>query len=545
MKLLTRFPFLMFSVYFFAASFFSPPAHSLTAGQNYTVTFEKLTSSGSVTSGSSSLGLSTSTTADANGKLSFSVSGIPNNSSCNFLVVTITDSSDTTVRRSIVPCPDSGKTLPLGVSGLTAKQTDALLAAFASAGTDDPILAVFGFTIVRSTGMTASELSVLANTCYQGINATGGFLDYLSNNGVSAAQLSAYRTSIVSRLADPDDGYSKSFKESVDVASSSDATLEAAKRGAAAGKLLKVLVQAATTAGFSQDRVLEAFNAMGSVVMPILSAATTAGTLSAASSQAVNSSVGGGIQKLKADRGIEKYSQALTTLGATGSDVTAFTAAANTLVSAMQSAFSEFEKVFIGSETQSQVSTAQSTLDTSMQTAFSAFMTNTAASNSRITTMIANIDSALGTSTGLTVSNFQFYKSNGTATNWPIMMVIPTDWISSIVAAGGGVTYTRDTTAIPAAMTWLSGARTTFSGMPASYATLFKVQEDIMIIEFTRFAAQSSAGSDMSLQQALEKSFSTKMATVAGNIVGTTNGSTSISSAAKSALVTLMQSPQF
>ena len=99
--------------------------------------------------------------------------------------------------------------------------------------------------------------------------------------------------------------------------------------------------------------------------------------------------------------------------------------------------------------------------------------------------------------------------------------------------------------AIPAAMTWLSGARTTFSGMPASYATLFKVQEDIMIIEFTRFAAQSSAGSDMSLQQALEKSFSTKMATVAGNIVGTTNGSTSISSAAKSALVTLMQSPQF
>jgi len=242
------------------------------------------------------------------------------------------------------------------------------------------------------------------------------------------------------------------------------------------------------------------------------------------------------------------------------------TTAATTLVSAMQTAFSIFEKVFTGSETATQVSTAQSTLDAAMQSAFSTFMTDTAASNSRITTMIANIDSALGVSTGLAISNFQFYKSNGTSSNWPIMMVIPTDWVSSIVAAGGSVTYTRDTTAIPAGMVWLgscsngayttstsctsngatwTAARNSYGSMPTSYATLFKIQEDVMILEFTRFAAQSSAGSDMSLQQALEKSFSTSMATLAGNIGGTTNGSTAISSTAKSALVTLMQSPQF
>ncbi|MDO8596138.1 MAG: hypothetical protein Q7R45_05900, partial [Sulfuricaulis sp.] len=194
-----------------------------------------------------------------------------------------------------------------------------------------------------------------------------------------------------------------------------------------------------------------------------------------------------------------------------------------------------------------QVSAAQSTLDAAMQSAFSTFMTGTAASNSRITTMIANIESALGVpsgSTGLAVSDFQFYKNGGASSNWPIMMVIPTDWVSSIVAASGSVTYTRDTTAIPAAMTWLSGGRTT-SGAPASYATLFAIQEDIMILEFTRFAAQNTAGSDMSLQQALEKSFSTSMAAIAGNVGGTTNGSTAIGSTAKSALVTLMQSPQF
>ncbi|MDO8703677.1 MAG: hypothetical protein Q7J84_01890 [Sulfuricaulis sp.] len=545
MKISALFRGCLCTALFLTISFFSAHALALTAGQTYTVTIEKLTSAGAVTSGSSSLNLSTTATANADGKIAFSIGGIPDNGSCNFLVITIANSADVTERRSIVPCPDTGKTLPLGVSGITDKQTEALLAAFASAGTDDPILAVFGFTIVRSSGMTASDLAVLAGACNQGINASGGFLNYLSNNGVTSAQLAAYRTNIVSRLADPDTGYSKSFKESVDVASSADATLEAAKRGEAAGKLLKVLVQAATSAGFSQDRVLEAFNAMGSVVMPILQAAGTAGTLSSASKQAVDSSIGGGIQKLKADRGIEKYTQALTSLGATGSDVTSFTTAASTLASAMQTAFSIFEKVFTGSEAAAQVSAAQSTLDAAMQSAFSTFMTGTAASNSRLTTMIANIDSALGASTGLTVSNFQFYKSDGTSSNWPIMMVIPTDWVSSIVAASGSVTYTRDTTAIPAAMTWLSGGRTSFSGMPASYATLFQIQEDIMILEFTRFGAQSSAGSDMSLQQALEKSFSTSMAAIAGNISGTTNGSTAIGATAKSALVTLMQSPQF
>jgi hypothetical protein len=92
-------------------------------------------------------------------------------------------------------------------------------------------------------------------------------------------------------------------------------------------------------------------------------------------------------------------------------------------------------------------------------------------------------------------------------------------------------------------MTWLS-VRSDFPGMPASYANLFKIQEDIMIVEFTRFAAQSAAGSDMSAQQVLEKNFSTKMASIAGSIGGTTNGTTTISSAVQSALTRLMQSPQ-
>src|SRR4030067_1006230 len=124
---------------FLTISFFSAHALALTAGQTYTVTIEKLTSAGAVTSGSSSLNLSATVAANADGKISFSIGGIPNNGSCNFLVITVANSSGVTVRRSIVPCPDTGKILPLGVCGITDKQTEALLSAFASAGTDDPI----------------------------------------------------------------------------------------------------------------------------------------------------------------------------------------------------------------------------------------------------------------------------------------------------------------------------------------------------------------------------------------------------------------------
>ncbi len=38
-----------------------------------------------------------------------------------------------------------------------------------------------------------------------------------------------------------------------------------------------------------------------------------------------------------------------------------------------------------------------------------------------------------------------------------------------------------------------------------------------MIVEFTRFAAQSSAGGDLSAQQVLEKNFSTKMTAIERN----------------------------
>lgn len=528
------------------------PAWSLTVGEQYTITIEKLNSDGSLTSGDTSLEISTTAIANSDGKLSFSFSsGIPNNSSCNFMVITLTNSSDAVERRSIVPCPDAGKALPLGVSGITQKQADALIEAFASAATDDPILAVFGMTIVRSEGITAAELSTMANIAYKGITGSNGFVDDMTSKGVTSSQLSSYRTKIISLLADPDDGYSKLVKDSIDVADINDSTIAAAKRGEAAAKLLGVLVTAATTAGFSQDRVLEAFNAMGAIAVPLITTAAGNGSLSAATAQSINSTVGGGIQKLNADRGIEKYTQALATLGASGTDLTTFTTAANTLSTTMSSIFAEFEKVFTGSETDSDVSTAQSTLDAAMPSAFNTFITSTSASNARIVEMIDKICTALsaGSSTCVPTSNFKFIQSGGSSTNWPIMMVIPTDWLSVIKTAGGSLSYTRDNVGIPSDLQTALGSstRTNFGSggenIPSPYAELFSIQEDIMIREFVRFAAQT--GADMGAQNTLEKAFSDALVAIAGNISGTTDGSTAITSAQKEALVELLKSPQF
>ena len=518
--------------------------NALTIGEQYTITIEKIQSDGTLTSGSSSLGISTTSTADSDGKLSFSFSGnIPDNSSCNFMVVTLTNSSDAVERRGLVPCPDAGDTLPLGVSGVTENQADAMIAAFASAGTDDPILAVFGLTIVRSEGITAAELSTMANICYQGISGTNGFVDDMTSKGVTTAQLVTYRNQIVSLLADPDTGYSKLVKDSVDVSSTNDSTLEAAKRGEAAAKLLSYLVEAATTAGFSQDRIMEAFNAMGAIAVPLITTAEGNGDLSAATAQSINSTVGGGITKLTADRGIEKYTQALSALGATGDDLTTFTTAANTLTTTMATAFSEFDKVFTGSETSSEISAAQTIQEATMSTAFNSFISSTAASDARITTMITNIDNALGYSPGLSVSNFKFYMSDGSTSNWPVMMVIPTDWVSSIKTADGSVSYTQDATAIPAD---LSGQnRSAYDGFPSPYKELFQIQLDVMIYEFTLFSARESAGSDMSAQNTAEKAFSDGLQAIIGNISGTSDGSTAITTAQKEALVELMKSPQF
>lgn len=548
-------------------------AFALSAG-TYTITVERIKSNGTVTgttAGGASLGLSTTATADVAGKISFTfASAIPTSDSatdpCKFLVVSIKDAANTVVRKAISPCTAAGSTVPLGVSGVTDKQTDALLAGFATGATDDPIYAVFGFSLVRSGDMSAADITAMSDVGYKGLYNTGGFVDYLTTTrGVTAAQMATFRSNIIAQLGSAT-GYTKLMKDAVDATVAGDS---AVNRGKAAGQVLKILVLAADGV-FSQDYVLEAFNAMGGIAQPLMTARVAAGTLSAQGASMAGAAFGGGVQKLKADRAIEKYAAAMTLIGATGADLTTFNTAVATLRTAMETAFATFEAVFAENSSQTTGSSAtidasKTTMTTSLDAAFTTFMNSMAATNTRIGTMITNIETALGLSAGQSglqtrFNNgqaFKFYTSTGTATNWPVNAVVLTDWVSSIKTAGGSMAYTRDTLAIPAAMTWLAAGRTcygavaatgefgTCQGNPAPYSSLLAVQEDVMIREFRRMIDLGAAGGNMTTFQTVEKGFTDGIVGLAGNISGTTNGTTAISTAQKKAIITMMQSPQF
>jgi len=544
---------------------------ALVSGTTYTISIEKVTSTGAVTSGAESLGVSTTAVADADGNLAFSLSGIPDNTSCNFLVIDVANAG-ISERKSVVPCPNAGESLPLGASEMTTKQADALLTGFSSFGADDSVLAVFLYTAMRTTKMTDAEGIVLINdVLIPAIQAstTDSFYHYLSNTrSVTDAQLVTYRKTIVELLADTTTGYSKLVKDSVDNAGGDINSANAlAGRGKASAALLRVLIQAATEADFPQEYVLEAFESMGEVAVPALETAASAGTLSESIVSSINNGIGGGISKLRAEKDLEKYTKALDALGATTSDIAQFTNAVTTLSTAMDNAFATFEVVFTGSETKAEIDIAQGVLDTSMNTAFDQFETDVAASDTKIATMIANIDAALGQSTGLTKDEFQQYRQDGSTINWSIMMVVLTDFVSSTKAAGGDIAYSRDTTTVPDSITWLvactdytskdepsdpqlceenSGTwtegRRGFSKTPTPWRALLQIQEDLMILDFTRFG---DLDGDSGVRRDIEKAYANSISGLSANISGTSNGSTVLTDAIKAAIVVLMQSPNF
>jgi hypothetical protein len=79
--------------------------------------------------------------------------------------------------------------------------------------------------------------------------------------------------------------------------------------------------------------------------------------------------------------------------------------------------------------------------------------------------------------------------------------------------------------------------------MPRPYKVLFEVQDDAMILDFTRFSAVGT--NSATARREAEKAHSNGITSMAGSITGTVDGTTNISAREKAAIVTLMQSPDF
>ena len=536
---------------------------SFVVGETYIISVEAINSNGQVTSPSSgnSLRVSTTAIADNNGKLSFSLSGLPDSSSYNFLVVTIKDTVGNTVRRSIVPAPAAGQSVNFGVSPVTENQTTAFLKVFKNAGTDDPLLAFFGFLLVRSANVTENEIIQMADFCLKGIKGndgtglTDGFEAKLRNEGATTAQLAALKTNLVANFA----GLASLYKDSVDEFFTSGSTAELEKRGEAAAKLFEYLVNATNDAGINVESLLMAFNSMGAIVVPLIDNATTAGLIRSSVAKGMDATISRGLQKLRADNFLKKYSNAMTTLGASTSDVDKFTSAVNTLTATMQELFKDFEKVAMKDEAvdADDIDTQNATMNAAMEAAFTQYMSDAAATDAEILELRTDLADTFGVPLAtLDPDMFKFYSREG-QTNWPITMVVAARYINTIVDDGGSLSYTRDDLPIPPAMIWLGGSRTDYSTPPQSWSgsllnlgNLLELREDIEIAEFTRFAAfgsidfsdQAQAMIDM---ETAENAFYDKLEVMTSKIGGTIDGTTPISDAVKKALLTIFLSPDF
>lgn len=121
-------------------------------------------------------------------------------------------------------------------------------------------------------------------------------------------------------------------------------------------------------------------------------------------------------------------------------------------------------------------------------------------------------------------------------------------WLGSCSGIQDAQNYYDKASCEGAGGTWTAGRKNFGPGgqdIPTSYASIFGIQEDIEILEFTRWEAQMNAGNDMGAHETLEKNFSDSVAALSNNIGGTLDGSASFSSTLKAAILTLLKSPQF
>jgi hypothetical protein len=534
-------------------SFFPPEASALTAGDTYTINLSKMNSDGSVTEMDS-----TTATADADGKIGFSFSSVPTSPDTNFLVLSLLDASDTVVRKSFVPAPPAGGTGELGLNELSTVQTNMILAALAAAGTDDPIVVAYGLILTRSPSMSDDDIqgvATLGRICIQ-----QGFENMLLSNGVTAAQLATFKQKLVYNQPNKDLGnFTALFKSAVDnpAQATDDMNL-------AAGLIADIFIDAGVAADIDLSLILAAHDAAGMIAQSDPDAVAAFASFGSETGSIINQSMTNFNMRIQAVKLKASFSNAFTILNASGTQVTRFNTAVQAMISAMQDLDKQYGQYY---EDPSLMTPAiQSAMDAAFSAVFETFQTAIAATDDEVADMKSAIAAAMGITVDDLPSDVGTYRNyDGDTVNWPIPQVVATNWVANILIAGGGLTYDRTTVAsalpIPDNMAWLnnsshpsgSGVRTDFvgAGMPASFATLMGMQEDMQIAEMTRNyiydGTNPSTGGNPTPQQRQDANlaYAEDVELIMTSLSGTTDGATAISAEEKEALVRMMEHPNF
>ncbi|MDQ6986916.1 MAG: hypothetical protein Q9M25_03835 [Mariprofundaceae bacterium] len=519
---------------------------SLLANTNYVVTLEKFLSNGTVTTVSS-----TTVASDANGKIAFTFSNVPTCPTTNFLSIKVTTEADTAtvVRRSFSPAPLANATNLLGANGVSTKQGEAMVEIGTLLGSDDPFAVLFGLMFTRTDILTANDITQIAIVGQEAI--INGMEPDMTNAGVTAAQMTTFKNKLVCANTGKKDlsNFTSLFKSAVDTPAQAQADM-----AKAAGLLADIVIDAAAAAGIDLDIILAAFDTAGAKV----ATGTTGGNAIAAMATSVQSSMNQSVTSFVTRIGVQKvqqrYSAMLTALGVSGATVTRFNTAVSTLGTDMATIDTTYAKYFDDPVNFPMTSAIQTAIDNAYTTAFTTFGTSIASTNAEIGngtgSMRAKVAAGMNAETGgsLTAANLSSIGTyrpfgGGTAVNWPIPQTGAVNFVADALVAGGSLAYTRTTLAIPTAMTWLSGGRSSFATIPsASFKALLMIQEDLDIAEFTRFAVFT--GTETAAQRKAAKlTFKTNVANIVANITGTTDGTVNYTAAQKRAIVLSNQKP--
>lgn len=538
---------------------------ALTPNAEYTITVQKMNSNGTVSDYAT-----TTATADGNGKLSFSLSSMPTNAEANFIVFIIRDANGNLVRKGFVPAPPVGRTNMVGINDLSTVQTNAVLAAGEAAGTDDPIAMAFLLVLLRSPEATENDAIVLAALGKDAIIGSGGFEGFLVDNGVTLAQLNTFKSKLIyngtsgkKTIAD----LTASFKTAVDSGSTTTATEEMQKAG---GFMADVFMDAAEAASIDFTLILAAHDAAGEVAGNATNQARM-NQLSSSVKQSIEQSMSSFFRRIASVKVKSEYTNALSTLNASGSQVDNYLSAVQTMMAANANIDATYGEYFQNPD--SYVSSHGTTheavravIDQAFQNSFGAFQTNITSSDAEITAMKANVASAFNINQSYLPSDFGTYRDfTGGTKNWPIPQVVMVNWMASIIAAGGSFEYTRDTLTIPSMIqSWMGNCsdnnyyeqmsceansgiwtpgRRTYNTPSSAFNAYLGLQEDIQIIEFSRYAIYQGSQPSREQQKQAKLTFQQRMAAAAGRISGTTDGTTSISDAQKHAVIKLLVQP--
>ncbi len=435
---------------------------ALTSGETYTITIQKVNSDGTTSDYSA-----TTATADSTGKLSFNLTSMPTDADANFFVFIIKDKNGTVVRRGFVPAPHAGSTNQVGVNDLSTAQTNAILEAGKVLKSDDPIAIAYLITLLRSPGATSTDAQLLAALGADAITGNSGFEGFLTSNGVTAAQLLAFKKALIYNATPGKKtitDLTKGFKDAVDSGDATKATQEMSKAG---GQMADVFMDAAEAAGIDPNMILAAHDAAGDVAENPTNAARMA-QISSSVRTSLGQSMDSFFQRIAGVKVQSEYTNALNALKASGSQVDRFTSAVTTMLNSFAATESKYGEFFMNptdylskhpGTTADQIRTA---IDTEFRTNFEAFQTNMASTDTDISTMKDAVVAAMSKQiSGFDASylpqdfgKYMKFSSSGSPTqvNWPIPQTVMVKWLANLISGGGTMNYTRDTLAIPAMM---------------------------------------------------------------------------------------------